>query len=263
MDINRFQVLVKNKLMRALCIFLICFSSAYAQEGDPTAFCLQQLNEIPALDILKKKVSLVTAQNQTLEMLNNSSKPNKTEKEAISRWDSEITDCFNQGKVYRKRFYSQKQIAILEAAFLDTKNTISDLYGGQMTYGAFAKTRATLSAKYITAMTDANQEAINQARDIQRQQDSANRESALMEQQAQLQRQANALNAMRYLQNQNIATQQSNNAISQNTINNMRQNTPVIPQYQPLPAQPPLPMPRQPVQTNCYQSGNSVNCTSQ
>jgi hypothetical protein len=113
-----------------------------AQELDPSSVCIANLAENPDFKVISNKVALAGANNQTIEMLANKSKPKKNEMPVISKWGSSVRECFDLGVSYRKENSSELMRSAQVETFQNFENLVEKLYMRKITYGAFANARA-------------------------------------------------------------------------------------------------------------------------
>jgi hypothetical protein len=130
-----YQLLIVSVLLSSP---MLCF----AQEVDPSSACIANLAENPDFKIISSKVALAGANNQTIEMLTNKSKPKKNEMPVISKWSSSLRECFDLGGAYRKENYSEFMRSAQVETFQNVENLVEKLYMRKITYGAFANARA-------------------------------------------------------------------------------------------------------------------------
>jgi hypothetical protein len=233
--------------IRKLAIFVLALFmpliTVYAQQPvDPSIACFSELEDRPDLQILKSKVALNDVRKQTLEMLSNNSRPTKAEKTALATWEAYVTECNKDGESFHKKYYAPKLNALSEEFFTNLKGLLADLYSGKITYGAFAKARATLYTNFIANVTEVTDQIKAKNEAAQRHIDEYN--NAIAQQQAQQQAQDQA---------------QRRALGAQILMNNKPYQVPFVPmQTAPLVA----PHINSPTNTNCQMIGNTMNCTS-
>ena len=138
------------KLLTTLTAFAMLFSASivFAQESDPSKPCLANLEEKPDLQIIRSKVALSDPNDQSLAMMNNRSKAKKAEKNALSKWNLDVNECFNLGKSYREEHSTPLMVTAANEMHQNFEDAVQKLYIGKLRYGAFAKERAQSLARY-------------------------------------------------------------------------------------------------------------------
>ena len=104
--------------------------------------CIKNLPDDPALLGIKQKVSLVGVDNQTFDMLSDSTKPTPQEKDQLKIWGNKRAECM---KLQRAEAQEDRRplplVNVGNASFNATQMLIVDLVNGNLTYGAFANKR--------------------------------------------------------------------------------------------------------------------------
>ncbi len=129
---------------------------------DPSMSCFASLESKPELKALKGRIALSDVRKQTIEMLANGKKPTKSEKAAISVWVTSVEQCVADGSSWRQQANPPQANALFVQYFADLKSLAADLYSGKISYGNFAKGRASFGAKLISDLTDVNQKVMAQ-----------------------------------------------------------------------------------------------------
>jgi len=220
----------------------------YSQSSDWKQ-CYKDLKTDRGLAPLQGKIVFTDIGDPSIEMLTNNQKPNKVEKVALLRWDALLTQCMKStdekfisdlkelgenhcqnGKYISVCRNAQKLLTAttnaINLALINMRILTAELYSGKITYGDFATKRV--------ANTEKNQERIYQIL--------ANNRNDIEQEQA-------------YRDAEDDRTLRQRQAIlGQFLMSRPSSPAPIfIPQNTYTP----------PVQTNCFSSGNSVNCTSQ
>jgi len=234
--------------IRKLAIFVLALFmpliTVYAQQAvDPSIACFSELEDKPDLQILKSKVALNDVRKQTLEMLSNNSRPTKAEKTALATWEAYVTECNKDSESFHKKYYAPKLNALSEEFFTNLKGLLADLYSGKITFGTFAKSRATMYTAFIAKITEVSEQIKAQNTEAQRRIDEFTNASAQQQAQQQAQDQA---------QRRAIAAQM--------ILNNKPYQAPFVPMTPNLQA--PNLGNSAPTNTNCRMVGNTMNCTS-
>lgn len=133
------------KIYKLLFVSLLLSSPilCVAQDIDPSSICIANLEENPDFQMIRNKVALAGANNQTIEMLTNKSKPKKNERAVISKWNTSLKECLDLGAAYRKGHYSDFMQSAQAETFQNFEKLVEKLYMRKITYGAFANARAT------------------------------------------------------------------------------------------------------------------------
>ncbi len=234
--------IIGNLVVIVLMIILPSIKVYAQQPVDPAIACFKELEDKPDLQILKSKVALSDVRKQTLDMLSNNSKPTKADKTALQAWEAYVSDCNKDSEGFHKKYYAPKLNALSEEFFTNLKGLLADLYSGKITYGAFAKARATLYTNFMANVTEVADQIKAKNEAAQRHIDEYN--NAIAQQQAQQQSQDQA----------------QRRALGAQILMNNR------------PYQAPAPAPFVPLQapsvgnsstnTNCRMIGNTMNCTT-
>ena len=236
--------------MKTLAFILCIFSAtpSIAQQ-DPLVLCLKQLSSDSRFTPIADKIAITSAPDTTFAMLAETSVANDSERLAISAWATARKECVRDGEAYWTKTYPLQIFALANESENAVLAVAVDLYNKSISFGEFNKRRQAIAdvartkiaavVQQIVAEREVKQQALQQARDAQataQQRDQAARQEA--------QRQFDQAQEA-----QDIAMRRS--AAMQMFLNNMRPTQP----YQ-------LPMPQQPINTNCYRIGNQVNCTT-
>jgi len=198
----------------------------YKSLGEQTDKCMMKLQNDPELFGLADKVALSNADNASLAMLTNDTKPTEAEKILISLWSSKKNTCA-QGTLELLNYYPNNQQGLIyQQSRNETNQIVASLYKGNITYSEFAKQRQDLNSN--------NRKQQNQVQANQNAQQQTNTE---IERQHQIEQQRN-----------NIEQQKANSMLIQSI------QTPTI--------QTPMPIRVNPT-TNCTSRvfGNSVQTT--
>lgn len=222
---------------------------------DPTVACMEELITNPDFQGLYKKMPLDIRKGQSLEILSNNTKASAIEKKSILKFMDSFEACSNLGSEWRSKNYPLVIINLAESFKSETKILTADLYAGKLSFGELAKMRTKMMTEYLANLQSevakikeeraAYEQALaNKAQlDLEKAQQN---EEARKDRNAQLAAQREALRA----QNEMMAEQARRQAILQ-----------YIQMNPPKPFQP-LPMPREPVTTNCNAYGNQWNCVT-
>lgn len=119
-----------NKRFGVALFALLLFSAA------AHADCFSDLMYDAELSIIRGKVGLTSYTDQTFTMLASDSRPNPEEATAIFKWGQKRHQCASQ--ITRGNHPAQQ---VNDQAYQATQRLIVDLYGGNMTYGQFARQR--------------------------------------------------------------------------------------------------------------------------
>jgi hypothetical protein len=135
-----------SKLFIFFLLVLAALSNSNAQTDDPTDACIANFPDLKELQILRGKIDLASGP-VSLETLSNNKKPNQNEKVAILAFDKTVEKCRNLGKEWRIKNVPSNLNILVDAAFVDLRLALSELYAGRYTYGDFAKKRQELINK--------------------------------------------------------------------------------------------------------------------
>lgn len=195
-----------------------------------TEKCKSQLEGDKRIDPIRPYVPML-ANDATLEQRGSTKKPTAKEKSAILAFDEIASECRNELSQVKARFGSPAQVQNTSKKYGDLQRELrAQLWAGKITYGEFATKRIQISNEGKVAEQQALAEYQQQARQVQMQQAQINAVNA----------QANAALISAQAQQQ-IANNDTMRAFTQAQQRNL---------------------PPQPVQTNCYKTGNQVNCTT-
>lgn len=228
-----------KKIALAIGVSLIS-SQVIAQ--DPSAACL---NEVPSQERfapISKKVSLLSAKDQTFEMLTNATKATKEDKKLISAWVAELERCLSLGADFRKANQPEQVLTMIEGSRVEFLTTTADLYSGKLTYGEYAKLRSVQLADFERRFSEFTQSVAQR-----------NQEAAAKKQQIELQERQRAEAEIR---RQEMIASQREEARRQAALGILMNQKPFQP-YQAQPYQMPTP-----TTTHCSTFGNQIDCTS-
>lgn len=132
----------------ALAAFmLLSLSVQSADYHSPGYDCSIALKDRADLQVIADKVALDSPTSQTLAMLANNKKPKKSEREALSRWVDAQDQC--RAIDAAAGFSDSPAISAISQQYdNEVKNLVAKLYGGLITYGDFARSRADLLQQY-------------------------------------------------------------------------------------------------------------------
>lgn len=116
---------------------------------DPSLACIEELKSNQELQGLFKKMPVDVSKGQSLEVLANNTKPTANEKKLISIFIDALETCSNQGTGWREKNYPLSFNTLGAKHQSDFKIAASDLYGGKLTFGEFAKLRAKMMTELI------------------------------------------------------------------------------------------------------------------
>ncbi|RZF25883.1 hypothetical protein EVC45_31210 [Paraburkholderia sp. UYCP14C] len=228
----------------------VASSAAWAAE-DPSIACFAAMADNPAFAPLRGKVVLKLGAHPDLSMLANDHRPTKREKDAIAAWVAESERCYDLGHDYRAIAYQPVVSALIDESMHAIEALVAKLYAGKLTYAQFNQQRQATDDTYRervastlqTLQAESDREQANrraQQASIEAQQKAAAAQEAATQAQAQANEEA-AQNARRALALQMLANSR--------------------PIYTPLPPPPPIRTPS--IQnTNCYQIGSQLHCTT-
>lgn len=221
----------------ALAILLAVSVTVHAQD-DPTVTCLGKLPANKKLTPIVSKLAVSVVTETTFPMLADQSRPNELEKRAIADWAAERNECVKAGDDYWRRTYPPQ----IHALAIEAENTLMalavELYNGKVTFGEFNKRRQAASDESQNKMTAILQQ-------MKTQYDAQQQSQRLAQQQAEQAQQA--IRAQ-----DDIARRQAATQILLNQMQ-MNQPKPLVPYQMPV---------RPTYDTNCYQVGNQLNCTT-
>ena len=253
--------------MRWISFFYILLSGiSYAQE-DPTITCLKNFVGDQRFSPIENKLSLADARDTTFEMLANQALPSKKEQEAIAAWVTARKECVKEGDAFHRQNYPLQIVTIVTEGENNIGAIAADLYNRKLTYGNFNKRRQGIAddvmnkvaavAQQMKTQQELQQKTEQQAKkqDDQRAQDAAlaAQQRDMAEQRAVNERTYRAQQAQK--QQDDLQRRQASDTLLNNILlNNMRP--------QPYQAIQPFPMPAPSTNTNCYQTGNQLNCTT-
>lgn len=231
---------------------------------DPTIGCIDQLRVDARFQSLFEKMPIDITKGQPLEVLASKSKVTTKEKNALSLFTAEGEKCFALGSEWRQKNYLPSVVNLLEKYRVDVLSVLADLYSGNLTFGATAKTRAKL-------LTEFNSNLSGIIRDTQALRETAEKqrlESEAKESEAKVARDLNIQLQLERDQRQEQYTREreqfANQQAEQQQLENRRNA--LLP-YLMKPYQPyQLPAYQMPIQrqqnTNCTVNGNQMNCTT-
>jgi Skp family chaperone for outer membrane proteins len=207
--------------------------------------CFEALSDDGDLTLIKDKVSLVGAGEQTFSMLVDNSKPTTEEQKALLIWGNKRDVCF---KEVRKALDAQGTAPAIKNVLTSGSHTaqmlLIDLYNGKLTYAEFANRRQDLT------------QVINEA--------IANIQSELQKQSAEAKARADQL-ALQAQQNM-ISAYQATNQVrqTQQMINQQQQQgqqtQQMINQQQQIINQQRMPINQSRTPITCQSIGNTMTC---
>lgn len=183
------------KLLTSLLLFALLslmLTSGNVLAGDPALTCIDDIQNNQNLQILQGKILLSGHTGElTLAMLLNSNIPTKEEQEALSLWVSERDKCMRLGEVWREKNLYPAQITIFNGFETDLLTLTADLYAGKITYGDFAKARASKYTEAERNWASVKQQISQQQQQLnQQQQEEINQRQAMAQQEELARRQA-------------------------------------------------------------------------
>jgi len=226
-------------------------SAAVCAADDPSIACFATIADNSAVAPLQGKVVLKLGAHPDLAMLANEHRPTKSEKVAIAAWVAEGERCYDLGHDFRASSYHPVIGALIDESMHSLEALVAKLYAGKLTYAEFNEQRQAMDDSYRERVASAIQTL---------QAESSRDEASKRSQQAAVeaqQRAAAAQEAAAEAQNEanEQAAQDQRRALALQMLSNAR------PTYPPLPPPPPIRTP-QIQNTNCYQLGNQVHCTT-
>ena len=226
-------------IKKLVSISLTMFVSmvAVAQNADPSMECFNALENVSELQPLKGKVALGNINSQTIEILANDNKPNKSEKSALLKWDELRKPCVKQSMEWSNSNFAPNIAILIDRLRSQFQANLADLYAGKITYGQFAKARQANVDDLKAQAANINQQNQNSYNQQQQRQQELNQQA-----QAQDDAQRRALAA-------------------QMIMNNKPYQAP-MPQAASPYQMPQLQAPKAPTNTNCRMIGNTMNCTT-
>lgn len=138
---------------------------------DPLMQCVAAINAKTSYDPLRSKMSLVGADEQTVAMLASTERPSEAEKPLILSWANDRQACLRQDEANRKDMHPAARNLFAMSSSMTT-TAISQLYGGQLTYGEFAQRRQQI--------TDALRKDLSAMESTAMAQDAANKRQVLL-----------------------------------------------------------------------------------
>jgi len=165
----------------------------------PYVRCNYAIERDPRVSLIKGKVAFRGLQSQSLEILTNDAKPSEAEKPAIAVYAAELNKCdlLNEAEIVNKKFPADF-ITLQKRITLETQLLIADLYAGKISYGGFAKARASNSVS--------NSEKWSQIAQVLKA-NAANQQAAIADRNQQLQMQQNQINAQEEQNRRALAVQ--------------------------------------------------------
>ena len=135
--------------------------------------CFDALTNSSALDSIRGRIALDSANNQAFSMLTDSNKPILQEKQAILAWGNGRDRCFALQRTENSAQDVNPQImAVLDTYATSQQNILAQLYMEKITYGDFAAKRqaiATTTNEALTGIQGELQKRSAEARDRARQ----------------------------------------------------------------------------------------------
>jgi hypothetical protein len=236
-------------MRRMFALLLLCCSTVYAEEN-PAVACIEQLVTEPSFAPIANKLPLGDMSDISFEKLAIKAKPTKKESKLIAEWAEVHSSCFNQGLKYAKTNYPPQVVALAIEANNREIAVVASLFNKEISYGEANKqiqaiaddfrNKVTAVVEQIKSEQATKQLAQDQAKKSQDTQEAAQQESDRRFA-AQQQAQADA-------QRRQLAAQMLLNSMRTPLI------APIVPYQMPV---------RPSVNTNCYQNGNQISCTSQ
>ncbi len=136
---------MKRRILAAIFASGLSLTAAsFAQ--DPTIECIAEVHADPRTQILWSKMPFDVTKGQPLEVLASKERPTPEESAALSVLATEGERCFDLGEKWRQENYPTEVNAVLTTYRVDALLALADLYGGSITYGEMARTRARLAA---------------------------------------------------------------------------------------------------------------------
>jgi hypothetical protein len=218
---------------------------------DPSIACFATIADNSAVAPLQGKVALKIGTHPDLAMLANDHRPNKAEKVAIAAWVAEGERCYDLGHDFRATGYRPVIAALIDESMHALEALVAKLYAGKLTYAEFNEQRQAMDDSYRERVASTIQTLQSESS-----RDQANKQAQQASVEAQRQAAA-AQEAAAEVQNEanEQAAQDERRALALQMLPNVR------PTYTPLPPPPPIRTP-QGQNTNCYQLGNQLHCTT-
>ena len=225
---------------------LIAFAgTAQTASENPSIQCLAALKEEPRAQLLANKMPFdVVTSLQPLNVLADQSKPDEREKAALLYFVAEGERCMDLANEWRKQHYPAEINAMLNTYRVDLVATLADLYAGKITFGDVAKFRAKQAADMKNAI-----DAIDHTRQAARADDERSRKDK-EDARAQTQRESDE----RQRQAQQLQWDAQQEA--------RRQAALMFLLNRPQPKANLVPLPQQPLRTNCSWIGNQWTCST-
>ena len=231
---------------------------------DPTIGCIDQLRVDTRFQSLFEKMPIDITKGQPLEVLASKSKVSTKEKNALSLFTAEGEKCFALGSEWRQKNYLPSVVNLLDKYRVDVLSVLADLYSGNSTFGATAKTRAKLLAEFNSNLSGIirDTQALREAAEKQRLESEAKEREAKVARDLniQLQNEKDQRQEQYTREQEQFANEQAERQQLENRRNALLPY--LMKPYQPyqLPAYQ-MPIQRQ-QNTNCTVNGNQMNCTT-
>lgn len=149
--------------MIAVAVALTLVSVSAVAFETPTQECVNGLADNPKVQQLRSRAPIRFAE-QTFATLTNVTKASADDQTIISQWAELVEYCHN-GIADSVKTLPQPAIQILERDHTQFLILLADLYGGNLTFGDFAKRRAELNSittSQIMSLADERQRARDQ-----------------------------------------------------------------------------------------------------
>ncbi len=113
-----------------------------AQNFDEINACFRALTSHPEHQVLGSKILLVYQSYTPVEMLADSSKPNRAEQKALRIWFSNWSECRAMYEDFQVRAGAPTNLLLVQKTFnLEFQQLIARLYSSQITFGEFNQAR--------------------------------------------------------------------------------------------------------------------------
>ena len=160
--------------MKKCIIFCIgILGACYSLAQDPTVLCATELKADARVQILADKLVFDATKWQALEVLANKSKPTANEKVALSVFAAESERCLELGADWRLKTYPAAINTLLSNFRVESVTALSDLYGGNISYGEFARFRVKKMNELKNSIDTVNRELQVQEEIIKKQREDA------------------------------------------------------------------------------------------
>ena len=198
------------------------------KQGQDSLACLDKLYDDSRTKSLAGKVLIDARKPASMELLANNSKPNAKDKVALSYAVAEWERCVDIQAEPRRKTLRPEIDQLINAYRLDLRSAFAELYGGKVSYGDLAKTRAKLDLDFnqklytlistLQAKDLADAKQRQEAEAQRRYAEAQNQQQREAEQQRQQEarRQLDTQEAQMQLARQQAQQQQQNNNFLQN-----------------------------------------------